>query len=142
MSRSPVPLAILSTKYYLRELVARERSLLGDVRLAEGQVELLRALGYRGRANRTTSIRSGGARGLEGRRGHAIPAYRDATAAWRELSCEGGLFALLDMVQLLGIDTAEGRDAAAELRPLLERLGGRALLAILDGIEAGAPTLA
>jgi hypothetical protein len=43
------------------------------------------------------------------------------------------------MVRLLGPETAEGRDAAAELRPLLERLGGRALLGILDGLEVAAP---
>jgi class 3 adenylate cyclase/tetratricopeptide (TPR) repeat protein len=131
-------------EYYLRERGARAALWLGDVRLARAQIELLRALGYRGRANGTSlDTVEAGLAALEGRRGHAIPAYGDATAAWRELGCDGGLaLALLDMVQLLGIDTSEGRDAAAELRPLLERLGGRALLAILEGLEAAAPTLA
>jgi len=128
-------------EYYLRERGARAALWLGDARLAGAQVELLRALGFRGRANRTSlhTVEAGLA-ALEGRRGHAIPAYREATAAWRELICDGGLaFALLDMVKLLGADTAEGREAGAELRPLLERLDGRALLSILDGLEASAP---
>jgi hypothetical protein len=46
------------------------------------------------------------------------------------------------MVRLMGADSAEGREAAAELRPLLERLDGQALLAMLDGLEAAAPAVA
>jgi tetratricopeptide (TPR) repeat protein len=127
-------------EYYLRERATRAALWLGDARLARTQVDLLRALGYRGRANRTSlhAVEAGLA-ALEGRRGHAIPAYRDATAEWRDLSCDGGLaFTLLDMVSLLGPETEEGREAAVELRPLLERLEGRALLGILDGLPAGA----
>jgi class 3 adenylate cyclase len=128
-------------EYYLRERAARAALWLGEAGLAKAQIELLRGLGYRGRANGTSlgAVQAGLA-ALEGRRGDAIAAYRDVTAAWRELSCEGGLaFTLLDMVRLLGPETAEGREAAADLRPLLERLRGRALLAILDGLEAAAP---
>jgi hypothetical protein len=130
-------------EFYLRDRAARAALWLGDANLAASQVEALRALGYRGRANRV-SLRGAeaGLAALEGRRDDAIATYRSATATWRELACEGGLaFALLDMVRLLGAETAEGRDAAAELRPLLERLGSTALLGILDELLAstGAP---
>jgi hypothetical protein len=131
-------------EYYLRDRGARAALWLGDASLARAQIDLLRGLGFRGRAN-LTSLRvvEAGLAALEGRRGHAIPGYREAMSAWRELSCEGGLaFALLDMVRLMGADSAEGREAAAELRPLLERLNGRALLAMLDGLEAAAPAVA
>ena len=85
-------------EYYLRERATRAALWLGDARLARAQIDLLRALGYRGRANRTSlhTVEAGLA-ALEGRRGHAIPAYRDAMAEWRDLSCDGGLaFTLLD----------------------------------------------
>ena len=53
------------------------------------------------------------------------------------MGCEGALaFALLDAARLLGPGTSEGREAAVEVRPILERLGSRALLGILDGLEA------
>ncbi len=131
-------------EYYLRERAARAALWLGDAALAQAQVERLRALGYRGRANRT-SLRAieAGLAVLEGRRADSVAAYREATGAWRDLSCDGGLaFTLLDMVCLLGAETSEGHEAAEELRPLLERLASRRLLSILDGLEAGgaAPT--
>ncbi len=125
---------------YLRERAARAALWLGDGELAASQVAGLRSLGYRGRANRA-SLRTveAGLAAVQGRRGEAVATYREALAAWRDLACDGGqAFALLDMARLLGPETDEGRDAAAELRPLLERLGAGSLLRILDVLESGA----
>lgn len=126
---------------YVRERAARAALWLGDASLARVQVARLRALGYRGRATRAgLGAIEAGLAALEGGRDDAIAGYRGATTAWRDLACEGGVaVTLLDMVRLLGPDTTEGGDAAAELRPLLERLGARALLRVLDGLEAATP---
>jgi len=131
-------------EFYLRERAARAALWLGDAALTIAQVDGLRALGYRGRANRA-SLRTmeAGLAALEGRRVDAVAGYGEALAAWRELACDGGqAFALLDVTRLLGPATGEGREAAAELRPLLERLEARALLAVLEGLEAEAATTA
>ena len=131
-------------EFYLRERAARAALWLGDAPLATDQVDRLRALGYRGRANRA-SLRTmeAGLDALDGRREHAVSGYRHALAAWRELACDGGqAFTLLDMARLLGPATEEGREAAAELRPHLERLEARALLAVLDGLREEASTAA
>jgi class 3 adenylate cyclase/tetratricopeptide (TPR) repeat protein len=125
-------------EFYLRERAARAAAWLGEVALVATQVDGLRALGYRGRANRA-SLRTAeaGLAALEGRRDAAVATFREAAGRWRDMGCEGALaFALLDAVRLLGPGTSEGREAAVEVRPILERLGSRALLGILDGLEA------
>jgi hypothetical protein len=130
-------------EFYLRERAARAATWMGEATLAATQVAGLRALGYRGRANRA-SLRTSeaGLAAIDDRRADALVTYREALAAWRELDCDGGLaFALLDMVRVLGSETPEGREAAVELRPILVRLESRTLLGILDGLEtAGAGT--
>jgi tetratricopeptide (TPR) repeat protein len=126
-------------EFYLRERAARAAAWMGDAELAAAQVQALRALGFRGRANRA-SLRAVEAAlaAVEGRRDDAVATFREAASLWRDLGCEGGLaFTLLDEARMLGAATAEGNEAAVELRPVLERLGARALLRILDGLEAG-----
>jgi hypothetical protein len=127
-------------EFYLRDRAARAAIWLGDAALVETQVAALRALGYRGRANRA-SLRTAeaGLAALEGRRADAIADYREALGCWRDLGCDGGAaFALLDMVRVLDAASEEGREAAAASRPLLDRLGASALVAILDALEAEA----
>ncbi len=126
-------------EFYLRERAARAAAWMGDAGLASTQVNGLRALGYRGRANRA-SLRGmeGALAAVEGRRDDAVATFREAASLWREITCEGGIaFTLLDAVRLLGAGTPEGREAAVELRALLERLEARGLLGILDELEAG-----
>jgi hypothetical protein len=65
--------------------------------------------------------------------------FRDATTAWRNSPATAAWRSRSWTNQLLGPETEAGREAAAELRPLLERLGARALLAILEELTAATP---
>ncbi len=127
---------------YLYERAARSALWLGDAVRARSAVADVAGLGYRGRANAAgLAVLQAGLAALEGRTGDAAAGYREALAKQRDLACDGDrIFALLDVVRLLGTASQDGRDATAELRPLLDRTGARSLLEILGGLETGAGT--
>ena len=75
---------------------------------------------------------------LQGQRNDAIAAYRDLARRHREMRLVfDGALTRMDEARALGIDTAEGATAAADARSVLERLGARPFLALLDDLAAG-----
>ena len=87
-----------------------------------------------------TAVRAGIA-ALEGRRDEAIAGFRDALARLRAIGEDFELARTgLDFGLLVGPGEPAARAAAAEARPIFERVGARPYLERLDAAAAGATT--
>jgi class 3 adenylate cyclase/tetratricopeptide (TPR) repeat protein len=74
---------------------------------------------------------------LEGRSSDAVAGYLDVLAQWEALGLHfDSARAALDFVLLVGPEIPEARTAAAEARPIFERLGARPYLERLDAALA------
>ncbi len=77
---------------------------------------------------------------LEGRTDEAVNGFRQAFAGFRTMGATYLLASYqLDMVVVLGPDHPAAREAAAEARPILERIKARFWLEILDAALASGP---
>jgi hypothetical protein len=74
---------------------------------------------------------------IEGRRDDALALYRSALAGYRSFGVRFSLaLTIVDMARLLGPDDPAVRSVIDEAREILEELGARNVLAMLDGLEA------
>jgi tetratricopeptide (TPR) repeat protein len=113
---------------------ARAALWMGDAAGAADDLAALDASGVHGAAvdaDRKT-IRAGIA-ALDGRAAEAIPAYREALRAWRDLGLAWDeALCGLDMATLLDPSEPEVRAAAESAREILVRLGAKPFIARLD----------
>jgi hypothetical protein len=120
-------------------LAARAALWAGDAAAARDDLAALDASGFHGpaiEADRRT-IQAGIA-ALEGRPADALPLYREALRAWRDLGLAWDeALCGLDMAQLLDPDEPEVRAAADTAREILVRLEAAPFLARLDAALAG-----
>lgn len=81
---------------------------------------------------------------LEGRRGEAVIAYREATSMWRDLGLRFDLaLCLLDLVTHAATSDRDRAPAADEARSILQDLGAQPFLDRLDAATGGeAPNVA
>jgi len=121
-----------------RALAARAALWAGDAVAARADLAALDASGVHGpavEADRRT-IRAGLA-ALEGRRADALPLYREALRAWRDLGLAWDeALCGLDMATLLDPADSEVRTAADAAREILVRLGAAPFIARLDAALA------
>jgi class 3 adenylate cyclase/tetratricopeptide (TPR) repeat protein len=124
-------------------LAARAALWMDDASGAAGDLAALDASGVHGPAvdaDRKT-IRAGIA-ALEGRSAEAIPIYREALRAWRDLGLAWDeALCGLDMATLLDPSEPEVRAAAESAREILVRLGAKPFIARLDAATSR-PTIA
>ncbi len=117
---------------------ARAALWLGDVPAATNDLAVLDASGVHGpaiEADRRT-IRAG-IMALEGRASDALPLYREALRAWRDLGLAWDeALCGIDMATLLDPSNADVRDAAESSREILVRLEARPFIARLNAVLA------
>ncbi len=133
-------LSALNAPYVLPR--AAEAALLGrDAAVARSALDRMIATGAHGRAIDVdrTAIRAGLA-ALDGSTQEAVAGFRAAIAGWRDLGLpwDEAMTSIL-FVRLVGSGSAEARVAADAARTILEGLGARRVLEILDASleEAG-----
>ena len=105
-----------------------------DTAAAQLILDRLDALGIRGRAIDTdVAVIRAGLLAIEGRRPEAVAAFRAALVDYRELGLVWDeALTGIGFLRLVGADDRDARAAADESRVILERLGARPILAILD----------
>jgi tetratricopeptide (TPR) repeat protein len=130
---------------YLAPRAARAALWMGNGAGARDDLAQLDALGVHGPANEADrrTIRAGLA-ALDGRPAEALPLYREALRAWRDLGLAWDeALCGIDMATLLDPADPEVRSAADSAREIFVRLGAKPFLARLDGAmdrQASAPT--
>ncbi len=130
---------------YLAPRAARAALWMGNGAGARDDLAQLDALGVHGPANEADrrTIRAGIA-ALDGRPAEALPLYREALRAWRDLGLAWDeALCGIDMATLLDPADPEVRSAADSAREIFVRLGAKPFLARLDAAierQASAPT--
>lgn len=104
--------------------------------------DLLDAAADNGRDAQASRIASRAAiAALEGRTDEAVGGYRQALVTFRSMDADLLVAGHdIDLVTVIGPDHSAAVEAAAEARPILERIQARAYLAQLDAALAGSPT--
>jgi class 3 adenylate cyclase/tetratricopeptide (TPR) repeat protein len=124
-------------------MAARAALWMGDVSGAAGDLATLDASGVHGPAiDADRKTVQAGIAALEDRPAEAIPLYREALRAWRDLGLAWDeALCGLDMATLLDPSEPEVRAAAESAREMLVRLGAKPFIARLDAATAR-PTVA
>jgi hypothetical protein len=124
-------------------MAARAALWMGDVSGAAGDLATLDASGVHGPAiDADRKTVQAGIAALEDRPAEAIPLYREALRAWRDLGLAWDeALCGLDMATLLDPSEPEVRAAAESAREMLVRLGAKPFIARLDA-AISRPTVA
>lgn len=78
---------------------------------------------------------------IEGRRDDAVALYRSGLAGYRSFGVQfSQALTIIDMARLLGTDDPAVRSVVDEARGILEELGARNVLAMLEALEAKSGT--
>lgn len=119
-------------------LAARCALWLSDADAAAKHVERVRAIGIHGRVIdvRLAAVDAGIA-ALRGRIAEATVGFVEAIRIWRELKADFELARCeLDFAHLVGTESPDVKDAAAEARAIFQRLGARPYIERLDEVTS------